>query len=345
VDIVIGTKDRKRIVELIEGYDKGKPLKLVSEIKDNRSFEELPVVQPSRARAFLKIQEGCDRFCTYCIVPYARGPVKSRGFSNTIDEVNKLIEAGYKEIVLTGVHIGTYGKDLGYQETLFTLIEKLVEVPNLKRLRISSLDPDDISPELLELITENPIICSHYHIPLQSGDDHILQRMGRRYTTLEYQQLIDSIRAKRPNAAITTDVITGFPGETDEHFGNTANFIKNIAFADLHVFKYSPRRGTPAAGYTGQVPEKIKADRSNYLMAMTQELWQEYASRFLGTTGQVLIEIASDGLWEGHTDNYLKVRFPLTAGDLSGTLVPVRLEKLSREKFIMGELEGGDRNG
>ncbi len=337
VDVVLGTKDRYKIVDMVEKAHKDKQIKLVTDSKANREFEELPVVKPSRARAFLKIQEGCDRFCTYCIVPYARGPVKSRAFKNTIDEVKNLINEGYQEIVLTGVHTGTYGKDLLHNENLFTLVEEIVKINGLKRLRISSLDPDDISEELLKLMTENDLICPHYHIPLQSGDDHILKKMGRRYNLNDYRELTNKIRDKRPDAAITTDVIVGFPGEDENNFENTMNFIKEISFADLHVFKYSPRKGTPAAEYPGQVASHIKTQRSNLLIALANELWQEYAQLFLGKIKEVLVETKSQGYWEGHTDNYLKVKF-IDEGkeDLTGSIIPVYLEKIGEEKFITG---------
>jgi len=338
VDIVLGTKDRKQIVDMVESCQKGQQVRHISDSMVNKEFEELPAYKPSRARAFLKIQEGCDRFCTYCIVPYARGPVKSRDFHNTTLEIESLVDKGFQEIVLTGVHLGTYGKDLINDMSLYHLLNELVKIPELKRLRISSLDPDEIHGDLLQLITENEKICSHYHIPLQSGNDLILQKMGRRYGLDDYRKLVANIRHKRPEAAFTTDVIVGFPGETEELFAGTREFIKEIGFADLHVFKYSPRKGTPAAEYLSQVSSEIKAQRSSELIDLSNELWTNYAEGFLGKEVQVLVEGSVNNLWEGHTDNYLKVKFKADTEDLTGKIIPVKLKKIDSQKSLIGEL-------
>lgn len=336
VDIVLGTKDRNQIVDMVESCRKGHKVKHISDSMTNKKFEELPVFKPSRARAFLKIQEGCDRFCTYCIVPYVRGPVKSRDFHNTIAEVMGLVDKGFQEIVLTGVHLGTYGKDLANGVSLYYLLDEIVKIPGLKRLRISSLDPDEIHGDLLRIITENKKICPHYHIPLQSGDDLILKKMGRKYTLGDYKKLIADIRHKRPEAAITTDVIVGFPGETDQCFANTKKFIQEVAFTDLHVFKYSARKGTPAAEYPGQVSSETKHKRSNELIELSDFLWTNYAQGFLGKKVQVLVENNANNFWEGHTDNYLKVRFKANINDLVGRIVYVKLEEIGQFKDILG---------
>lgn len=339
VDIVLGTRDRKEIVNVVESCQKGRQIKHISDSMTNKEFEELPVFKPSRARAFLKIQEGCDRFCTYCIVPYARGPVKSRDFHNTISEIEGLVNKGFQEIVLTGVHLGTYGRDLGNGIDLYYLLDELVKIPGLKRLRISSLDPDEIYGDLLQLITENEKICSHYHIPLQSGDALILQKMGRKYTLEDYRKLVTDIRNKRPEAAITTDVIVGFPGETNEGFANTKKFIKETGFTDLHVFKYSPRKGTPAAEYPDQVSSEIKNQRSNELIELSNVLWTNYAQGFLGREVQILVETNMNNFWEGHTGNYLKVRFKADTVGLVGKIVSVKLEKIGQAKDVLGTVE------
>lgn len=336
VDIILGTKDRRKIVEIIENHQKDEQIQLVTDSKANNKFEELPIFKPSRARAFIKIQEGCDRFCTYCIVPYARGPVKSRGFSNTISEIKHLVDQGFKEIVLTGVHIGTYGKDLCDNQGLLHLLQETVKIDNLKRLRISSLDPDEINSDIIKILTENEKICAHYHIPLQNGDDQILKRMGRRYTTDDYRKIINTIRSKRPDAAFTTDVIVGFPGETEGNFQNTVNFIEEIAFADLHVFRYSPRKGTPAAAYKNQVAADLKTRRSNQLISLANKLWAKYAQKFIGQDLDVLVEIQQNGMWEGHTENYLKVVFENHSEDLTGKIVKVTLDRIDDDKTILG---------
>ena len=337
VDIVLGTKDRKHIVDMVESYQEGQQIKQISDSMSNKKFEELPVFKPSRARAFLKIQEGCDRFCTYCIVPYARGPVKSRDFHNTISEVESLISNGFREIVLTGVHLGTYGKDLDSGVNLHYLLSELVKISDLQRLRVSSLDPDEIYGDLLQLIIENEKICPHYHIPLQGGDDLILQKMGRRYTLDDYRELVRNIRYKKPEAAFTTDVIVGFPGETEELFVNTKEFIKEIGFTDLHVFKYSPRKGTPAAEYPNQVSSEAKMKRSNELIALSNELWTNYAQDFIGKEVLVLVESSINNFWEGYTGNYLKVKFKANKEDLTGKIIPVKLKETGQAKEILGK--------
>ena len=346
VDIVLGTKDRAYIVDMIESCRNGQQIRHISDSMVNKKFEELPVFKPSRARAFLKIQEGCDRFCTYCIVPYARGPVKSRDFHNTVSEIESLVNRGFQEIVLTGVHLGTYGKELENKIDLYHLLGELVKINGLKRLRISSLDPDEIHDNLLQLMTENEKICPHYHIPLQSGDNSILKSMGREYTTEDYRKLITNIRHKRPEVAFTTDVIVGFPGETAELFANTKDFIREIGFADIHVFKYSPRKGTPAAKYPDQISSEAKSQRSNELIDMSGTLWLKYAQGFLGREVPVLVETEVEvkieskvgakinKLWEGYTDNYIKVKFKaeMNREDLIGKIIFVKLENVKLEK-------------
>ncbi|MBC7326086.1 MAG: tRNA (N(6)-L-threonylcarbamoyladenosine(37)-C(2))-methylthiotransferase MtaB, partial [Moorella sp. (in: Bacteria)] len=291
VDLVVGTRDRRRLVELVEkARQEGAPLNAVRAHEPGEAFEELPLVEVSRARAFLKIQEGCEEFCTYCIVPYARGPLRSREPEAILKEVRRLVAAGYLEIVLTGVHTGAYGRDLPGGMDLAGLLQRLVRVPGLTRLRISSIDPLDFTPELKAVLVGEEVICPHYHIPLQSGDDRILQKMGRRYSGQYYVELIASLRSGRPRAAFTTDVMVGFPGETEEQFQNTVNVVKEAALAGIHVFPYSPRRGTPAATFPGQVPPQVKRERERRLLQLARHLSRHYAREFLQETLAVLVE-------------------------------------------------------
>ncbi|MBO8168820.1 MAG: tRNA (N(6)-L-threonylcarbamoyladenosine(37)-C(2))-methylthiotransferase MtaB [Thermoanaerobacteraceae bacterium] len=323
VDLVIGTKERNRIVELVEQARKGVGVSRVHPRKEINEFEDLPFTETSTVRAFLKIQEGCDQFCTYCIVPYARGPVRSRPLAETVAAVKQLVRRGYKEIVLTGIHIGAYGRDTGEYD-LNTLLQELVKVAGLQRLRVSSVDPNEITPDLLETLTRESLICPHYHIPLQSGSDTVLKAMRRPYDTEFYRRLVRDIRAVRPQAAITTDVMVGFPGETDEQFQETAAFIEEIGFADLHVFKYSPRKGTPAARFPNQVDARVKEVRSKTIIELGKKLWRQYAEQFVEQSVEVLVEQESDDGWrEGHTGNYLKVRFQDDEEKLRGELVTV----------------------
>ncbi|GAW93447.1 tRNA (N(6)-L-threonylcarbamoyladenosine(37)-C(2))-methylthiotransferase MtaB [Calderihabitans maritimus] len=343
VDLVVGTRDRRRIVELVEAASRQeKPLNMVHKLEEIKEFEELPVDAPDRARAFFKIQEGCNRFCTYCIIPYARGPIRSRSLESTVREVERLVAEGFGEIVLTGIHVGLYGRDLPGNIDLAVLLERLVQIEGLRRLRVSSLDPNDFTPRLLDTITAYPVICPHYHLSLQSGDDEVLRRMNRRYTTEEYRRLVEELRQRRPGCAITTDIIVGFPGETEEQFQNTLLFVEQIGFSGLHVFKYSPRKGTPAARYPEQVSAEEKERRSRQLIQLGKRLAREYAAQFLNRTMEVLVEQevgTAPRQWTGHTENYLKVVFSAPQEDLRGQFVPVRLQEV-QEDWVRGVMEG-----
>jgi threonylcarbamoyladenosine tRNA methylthiotransferase MtaB len=339
VDIVIGTNNRNKIVELVEKVINNKDLKLniVGEVNDYKEFEELPTPEIDKVRAFIKIQEGCNRFCTYCIIPYARGPIRSRKPERIIKEIKDLVSTGYSEVVLTGIHTALYGSDFKDENiNLSSLIEQIVDINGLKRLRVGSIDPDDFSEQLLSVLTENEIICPHYHISLQSGDDKILKKMGRRYNTEDFRQIVDVIIKKRPEAAVTTDVMVGFPGEDEINFRNTYEFLKDIRFSDLHVFKFSPRKGTLAAEMKEQVANSIKNTRSKKIISLSEELFKKYAEDFLGKSRKVLVERKTeDGYWEGHTDNYLMVRFKSDEKkNLSGNFVDVRLKGIKNKKII-----------
>lgn len=332
VDLVVGTRDKAKIVELVESTSKARqPVSVVSDVFQRPEFEELPVPgHAERVRAFLKVQEGCNNYCAYCIIPYARGPLSSRKFDTVLSEARRLVGEGYKEIVLTGIHTGAYGQDLGDNMDLAALVAKLVEIPGLARLRLSSVEPMDITRNLVDVLVNSPVLCRHLHIPLQSGDDTVLSRMRRSYNTAEFRELVEDIRLRVPEVAITTDVIVGFPGETTEQFENTYQFVQNMAFAALHVFKYSPRKGTPAAGFPDQVAPSQKEERSSRLISLGHELARNFASRYLGRTLAVLVEQPSEtgpGLWEGFTDNYIRVIFPCDPGRRS-QIVSVRAEEL-----------------
>jgi len=337
VDLVIGTKERSRIVELVEEAQKGSPISLVGPRKELTEFEDLPFARASTVRAFLKIQEGCQQFCTYCIVPHARGPVRSRPIAESVDAVKTLVQKGFKEVVLTGIHIGAYGQDLTGTD-LNALLKQLIKVSGLKRLRVSSVDPNEVTPELLATLTREDIICPHYHIPLQSGSDTILEAMRRPYNTAYYQRLVTEIRRHRPDAAITTDIMVGFPGETDSLFRQSLEFIRKLRFSELHVFKYSPRQGTPAARYNNQIPPDVKEARSRQMIALGKELWADYAGNFLGAPLAVLVEQQGD-YGEGHTPNYLKVRFP--GGEkMRGSFVTV-VPTETLDGYLFGDPKGG----
>lgn len=342
VDLVIGTKDRDKVVRYVqEFWDKGKPLNLVQDIMQVEEFEELSIVeQEARTRAFIKIQEGCNNFCTYCIIPYARGPVRSRKSGSVIREAKRLIEQGFQEIVLTGIHIGAYGRDFDNGYGLGELVTELADLPGLKRLRLGSLEPEDVTLQLIGAMASNPVICRHLHLPLQSGDDHILEKMKRRYNTHEYARLVDSIRTMVDGVAITTDIIVGFPGETDEHFNNTYQYVEALRFSKLHVFKYSQRKGTPAATFEGQVPAQVKEERSTNLIKLGKALSKDFAMQFIDQEVEVLVEQEvkdKPGFWEGFADNYLSVAFP-GSEEMKGKFVRVKLKEVIGE-YIYGEIE------
>ncbi|MEG6614838.1 tRNA (N(6)-L-threonylcarbamoyladenosine(37)-C(2))-methylthiotransferase MtaB [Peptococcaceae bacterium 1198_IL3148] len=339
VDLVVGTADKNKIVQLVE-QEVAKPAGPVNAVLDvfqQHEFQELPTVTESgKTRAFIKVQEGCNNYCAYCIIPYARGPLRSRSLTNVVEEVHKLVKEGFKEVVLTGIHTGAYGLDFKDGTELSTLIKELVHINGLKRLRLSSVEPNDITPELIGIAQSSKVFCNHLHIPMQSGDDQVLKSMGRRYTTKHFEQLIADIRNQIPDIAITTDVIVGFPGETEELFENTYKFCQKMAFSGIHVFKYSPRKGTRAADFPNQVAAEQKEKRSHRLIALGQQMAKSYAERFLGQTVEVLVEQPvkdNPGCWEGLTETYLRVEFS-AIGDLHGQLVQVRLKEQQGDKLF-----------
>lgn len=328
VDLVVGAGNRAGMVDLVEKAVKGRKTAAVTDISQCRDFEELPgEAHQGRVRAFLKIQEGCRNFCSYCIVPYARGPLRSRPPESVLAGAKELVARGFKEIVLTGIHTGAYGREPGGRMGLAELLEKLAALPGLVRLRLSSLEPHDVTPEVLELMASGPPFCRHLHVPLQSGDDQVLKSMRRTYDTAFFRELVEQIRDRIPGAGITTDVMVGFPGETEEHFANSLAFVGEMRFSDLHVFKYSPRRGTPAAGFPGQVDPAVKEERSRRLITLGRELTRRFAAGYLGETVEVLAEqVVLDDReeeLEGFTDNYVRVTFAGPPG-LRGELVRVK---------------------
>ncbi len=327
VDLVIGTTEKSQVIELLRKLEtSSSPLTVVDKLGEHKSFEGIKSHKIiDRTRAYLKIQEGCEQFCSYCIIPYARGPIRSRPVKNTINEARKLINEGFKEIILTGIHLGVYGTDLTEDIALDSLLEKLLPMDNNVRWRLSSLEPTEVSEKMLTLMVKYPDFCKHLHLPLQSAHNDILKLMNRPYTTEEYRDIVENIRKNIPDICITTDIMVGFPGETDRHFQDYLTFVKDIAFSNMHVFKYSPRRGTPAADFPGQVSPVKKEERSHELLTVAKELATSYAQKFVGTTLQVLVERkTADNLWEGHSSNYIKVKF--TGNQVKkGEICPVKV--------------------
>lgn len=336
VDIVIGTQGREKLIDYIEEVKISRlPINAVDNIMKQKEFEELSVPSfAEKTRAFLKIQEGCNNFCTFCIIPWARGLSRSRKPNDVLEQARLLVENGYREIVLTGIHTGGYGEDLE-NYSLAKLLSELSEIKGLHRIRISSIEISQISDEMIEVFRNNPKMCRHLHIPLQSGDDTILQKMHRKYTTAQYKEKIEKIREALPHVAITTDVIVGFPGETEEMFQNTYRFIEEIGFAELHVFPYSKRNGTPAARFPDQVPEEMKKDRVDRLISLNQSLTLKYAKGFEGEVLEVIPEgylndDSSTHQLVGYSDNYLRIAFA-GSGEWFGKVCRVRLDRAKPE--------------
>lgn len=333
VDIVVGTQDRIKMLEYIEQYKKERqPINGVTNIMRNRVYEELDVPAfTDRTRASLKIQEGCNNFCTFCIIPWARGLMRSRDPEEVIRQAQQLVDAGYKEIVLTGIHTGGYGEDMKDYNLAALLRDLEARVAGLKRIRISSIEASQITDEVIDVLNNSNIVVRHLHVPLQSGSNTVLKRMRRKYTMEFFGERLDRLREALPGVAITSDVIVGFPGETEEEFMETYNFIKDYNFSELHVFPYSKRTGTPAARMEDQIDEEVKNERVHRLIELSDQLAKEYASNYEGEVLEVIPEEVDkenpeSGLFIGYTDNYLKVKFQATE-DMIGKLVRVKITK------------------
>lgn len=343
VSLIIGNQDRERIVELCEEAARREaPIRAVNNIWQAREFEDIPIETFSRGtRAVVKVQDGCNIFCTFCIIPYARGKPRSRDPQSVLAEVEHLAARGYREVVLTGIHVGSYGKDVRYRFTLEGLMEQVAAVPGIDRVRLSSIEPRHVSDRLIELMAGHPKICRHLHLSLQSGSEAVLRRMKRAYTALEFRRKVERIKALMPDCGLTTDVIVGFPGETEEEHRESLAFVREIGFSRLHVFPFSARTGTPAATMPGQVPRAVKERRTHEMIALGDELARQFHARFLGQTLEVLAEEEADsdeGWLEGYTQNYIRVRLP--GGDeLRNTLIPVRITHVTAE-ICQGEMDG-----
>jgi len=333
VDIVVGTQDRVKMLDYIEQFKKERqPINGVGNIMKTRVYEELDVPAfTDRTRASLKIQEGCNNFCTFCIIPWARGLMRSRDPKEVVAQAQQLVDAGYKEIVLTGIHTGGYGEDMKDYNLAQLLRDLESQVKGLKRIRISSIEASQITDEVIEVLDQSEMVVRHLHIPLQSGSNTVLKRMRRKYTMEFFGERLNRLKEALPGLAITSDVIVGFPGETEEEFMETYNFIKEHGFSELHVFPYSKRTGTPAARMTDQIDEEVKNQRVHRLIELSNQLAKEYASTFEGEVLEVIPEekykeAPESGLYVGYTDNYLKVVFKASE-EMVGKLVKVKITK------------------
>lgn len=341
VSVILGTKDRQKIVDLLQESDKtDAPVVDIKNVMKDEAFEEIALKgHRQKTRAFLKIEDGCNMFCSYCIIPYTRGPVRSRILNNILNEAENLANEGFKEIVLTGIHLGLYGTDLESKTTLLDVISEIAKIQGIDRIRLSSIEVIELNDEFLLGLSKIDKFCHHFHVPLQSGCDSVLQRMNRRYTTIEFAERVHQIRKLMPDASVTTDVIVGFPGETDEEFEQTKNFIKVINFSKLHVFPFSPRKGTPAAAMTNQVEKDVKSTRCHELLKLSEKLEQNFRNKFLNSSQKVLFEDkTSNGLYEGFTENYIKVAAPSTLNtDLRNKIACVKLKR-NLNDCVYGEI-------
>lgn len=314
IDIVIGNNRKKDIVEILEEYEGKKQTvqKDVIDINHTKEYEELHLSKTAEhTRAYLKVQDGCNQFCTYCIIPYARGRVRSRRKEDVVEEVKNLVKNGYQEVVLTGIHLSSYGVDFEETEDLLSLILAVHEVEGLKRIRLGSLEPRIITEKFVQTISGLEKMCPHFHLSLQSGCNATLKRMNRKYTAEEYYEKCELLRKYFEHPALTTDVIVGFPGETEEEFQQSMSFVDQVNFYETHIFKYSKREGTKAAVMPDQVPEQVKTVRSNQLLALNEKKQKEFEQYYLGKSVEVLMEeeIEKDGKYfqTGHTKEYIRI--------------------------------------
>lgn len=328
-DIIIGNKDKSKIISLIEEYQENKnKIKRIYNL-DNISFEDMYISSfNSHTRAFVKIQDGCDAFCSYCIIPYARGPIRSKDPKTVIKEITSLVENGYKEIILTGIHTGKYGKDINY--TFEQLLKDIIKIKNLYRIRISSIEINELTDPILNLIKDNQVIAKHLHIPLQSGSDKILKLMDRKYDLKFYKDRIEKIRKMIKDVSITTDLIVGFPNEDEKDMEDTLKFIKEIKFTKIHTFPYSKREGTKAASMENQIDETIKRKRVKTVLELSDQLEQDFYQSKLNETEEVIIEQTKDGKSYGYTSNYIKVEInsPLKPNEV----ISVKINKVNNKK-------------
>lgn len=342
VDMIIGNQDRAQIVQLVEerlAHRQTDTLDAVHKLTASTAFEEMAAGDiTDKTRAFLKIQEGCNQFCTYCIIPYARGPLRSRSLESIRTETQRLISAGFKEIVLIGIHLGCYGKENPDGPTLYDAVKTVLNVPGVQRLRLGSLESVEVEPRLLTLMQEDARFCRHLHLPLQSGCDKVLQAMHRPYTTAKFKTLLADIKTRVPDIAITTDVIAGFPGETEADFETTCKFAESCGFSKMHIFPFSARKGTPAEKFAGAVTEAVKKERADILGRIDETMHKAFLQAMVGQTAEVLFEQpAGDGYFEGLTGNYQRVFVNCGGKNLGGEILPVKITAFDGEK-LLGEI-------
>ena len=313
VDIILGINEKNKIVQIVEEYlaSKNNIIEVADVSKQKEFLDFGDVTYTEKNRAVIKVQDGCNMFCSYCLIPYARGRIRSRKIENVVSEIEKIAKQGIKEVVITGIHVASYGKDFDNENIrLINLLEEINKIEGIERIRLSSLEPTIVDEKFAQRLAKLEKICDHFHLSLQSGCDATLKRMNRKYTTARYKEAIEILRKFYPNANFTTDVIVGFPGETDEEFNQTYKFLKEIEFYKIHIFKYSPRKGTVAEKLPNQVDGNIKEERSKKLIELSNNTQNEKNSQYIGKTVKVLFEEYENGYYKGHTTNYMVVKVP-----------------------------------
>lgn len=335
IDIVLGNNEKKKIVEYTEEFIKNKNKKIhIEDVMYKKEFVDFgDVTYTEKTRAVIKVQDGCDRFCSYCIIPYARGRVRSRKPESVISEIEKIAKEGIKEVVITGIHVASYGKDFKEDYKLIDLLEEINKINGIKRIRLGSIEPLLITEEFVERLKKLEKICHHFHLSLQSGCDETLKRMNRRYTTEQFRTIVKRLREAYNDAILTTDIIVGFPEETDEEFNKTYEFLKEINFYKMHVFKYSQRKGTKAAAMKKQIDGNIKEKRSKALIQLSNENEKKYNESYIGKIVEVLFEEKKDDLYQGHTQNYILVKCK-TDNDISEKICKVKCKRIEKGCII-----------
>ncbi|MCI6277515.1 MAG: tRNA (N(6)-L-threonylcarbamoyladenosine(37)-C(2))-methylthiotransferase MtaB [Clostridium sp.] len=342
VDVVLGTRNKGDIVYWVNRAksEKSKVVNVTENILKNKVFEELKIEDyQDKTRAFLKIQDGCNRFCSYCLIPYARGAVCSKKPETVIEEVKNLAKHGFKEIILSGIHTASYGVDLEDKVTLIDLLEEIEEIDGIERVRIGSIDPTFFTEDIKDRLVKLQKLCPHFHLSLQSGSNDTLKRMNRRYSKEDYKEIVDMLRGAIKDVSITTDIIVGFPGETEEEFEETYEFLKDISLTKMHIFKYSPRKGTKAATMKDQIHGTIKEERSKKLIELNEKNEEAFMKEMIGKTLEVLFEEKVSGeerVYTGYTPNYIKTICESNE-DLIGQIKKVYIKEISKDNFI-GEI-------
>lgn len=334
IDLILGNNEKSDIINYINQYIEEKQKCKITDVMHQKEYLEFEnTTYIDKTRAVVKIQDGCDNFCTYCIIPYARGRVRSRKIENVIKEITDIAKQGIQEIVITGIHIGSYGKDFKEKISLIDVLKEVNKIDGIKRIRLGSLEPKTITQEFLSELIKLEKICHHFHLSLQSGCDETLERMNRKYNTKEFKEAVELIREKYPDVLLTADVIVGFPGETEEEFETTYKFLKEIKFYKIHVFKYSKRKDTKAAIMPNQILPEKQNERSNKLIELSNKIQEEYNKQYIGKQVQVLIEEKEGKYYKGHTSNYMMI-YAESQESLENKIIDVKIIKNQPNKVI-----------